>query len=91
MSIAQHPAGYEVPGSYLEPPAGAPVAAFEGYCDGGYVTGPGAPLLADYASGHPLAPALQDALMIMAGTVRWRRRPPAAPRPLTSRRRRCRC
>ena len=73
MSLQYHELGFEVPGPYREPPAGAPVAALEGYGDNGYVVGPPAPLLTDYRPKDPDVPALQDALMIMAGTVSRRR------------------
>ena len=69
MSLRFHELGFEVPGPYREPPAGAPVAALEGYGDNGYVVGPPAPLLTDYTSKDPGVPALQDALMITAGMV----------------------
>lgn len=69
MSLQFHELGFEVPGSYREPPAGAPVAALEGYGANGYVVGPPAPLLADYTSKDPDVPDLQDALMIIAGAV----------------------
>lgn len=78
MSLQYHELGFEVPGPYREPPAGAPVAALEGYVDNGYVVGPPAPLLTDYRPKDPDVPALQDALMIMAGTVSRRRSAAAA-------------
>lgn len=72
--ITLHPLGFGVPGAYLQPPPGAPTAELAALFDDGYAVGPIGPLLTDYAPTDAETPQLQDALMVMAGTVRRRPR-----------------